>query len=73
MGHITISLVNLRQYAVIATVGREESLQFCRNEILAGVVINYRQDDFVHLFKVLSESHQLQEAECTLGEISIFL
>jgi len=47
VGHIAIQLAKLRQCFVITTAGREESIQFCRHEPQADVVINYQQEDVV--------------------------
>lgn len=67
VGHIAVQLAQLHGCRVITTAGRPESIAFCRDELHADEVIDYRQTDFVARIKELSGGQGLPVVFDTVG------
>lgn len=67
VGHIAVQLAKLHGCRVITTAGRPESLTFCRNELQADEVIDYRSSDFVARAMELTQGAGVPVAFDTVG------
>lgn len=67
VGHIAVQLAKLHGCRVITTAGRPESLAFCRDELRADEVIDYRATNVLERVKALTGGKGVPVAFDTVG------
>lgn len=67
VGHIAVQLAKIHGCKVITTAGRDESIAFCRDELKADLVIDYRKEDFVAKINELTSGRGLPVIFDTVG------
>lgn len=67
VGHVAIQLAKLVGCRVIATAGRKESIDFCREMLKADEVIDYNSTDFVEEAARLTDGRKCEVVFDTVG------